>query len=103
MQQLRRGRDLGERRERGETEECEPPVVVRIVGAVVAVDAGAIEKVGMLDEKDTGSGARDSGLVHPRPFGVTTESVRVRHPRELVRESGLTPEPVQAPEGSGCG
>src|SRR5256885_7065264 len=46
--------DLWERRERGETEEREPPVVVRIVGAVVAVDAGAIEKVGMLDEKDAG-------------------------------------------------
>src|SRR6266566_1314886 len=58
VQQLRLRRDLGKGRERRQTEEREPPVVVRIVPVVVAVDARPVEKVGMLDEEDlrTGSG-----------------------------------------------
>src|SRR4029077_19176080 len=68
---------------------------------VVAVDTGTIEEVGMLDEKDAGSGARGSGLVHPRPFGVTTERDRERHPRALERGRGLAHQLVQRHEDRG--
>src|SRR3989475_284 len=107
MQPLRPRGDLGKCRERSETEERNPPGVVRIVRAVVAVDARPVEKVGVLDEEDLRTppwpGRR---AIQPRPLGMPAERDRERRTGALERRRGLAHDLVQRHENGGrqaCG
>ena len=82
VQHPRRRRNLGQRRQRGQAEEREPVGVVRIVPVLVAVDAGPVEKVGVLDEEDLRPGAAltGEGTIQPGGLGVPADGHCQRRP-----------------------
>src|SRR2546422_10488204 len=101
VQHLRLRRDLRERRGRGETEEGEAPGVVRVVRAVVAVDARPVEEVGMLDKEHLRTSGGGGGAVEPGGLNVPTERDSPRLPPALPGRRGLAPPLVPRHDAAG--
>ena len=85
-------RKCGERRD---AEEGEAQGVVRVVSPVVAINARAIEEVGVLDEEHLWTGGCGRGAVEPRVLDVPAERDGQRVSRALQGRRGLAHQLVQ--------